>query len=221
MTRLARRFQEFKPVNYYNSRMRRIAICLLALPLCLAEVRTGRFQNRDSWVVETPDLRVSILQSGGHVAEIVLKGAAEVNPFAVPVAAEIEDERHLGGRMRGRDGSGALDARPELGHRGVHQADGGAGRHAADGREDVAHAVCVLARVTQRKLALAAAIVAHGDENADRIGARAPTHEERSHQGKDNRILFPSRPEAGRNMGAARCRERLGGLLKYYEREAA
>ncbi len=46
-------------------------------------------------------------------------------------------------------------------------------------------------------------------------------HEERNHQGKDNRILFPSRPEARGNMGAVRCRERLGGLLKYYEREAA
>jgi len=46
-------------------------------------------------------------------------------------------------------------------------------------------------------------------------------HEERNHQGKANRILFPSRPEARRNMGAVRCRERLGGLLKYYEREAA
>ncbi len=46
-------------------------------------------------------------------------------------------------------------------------------------------------------------------------------HGERNHQGKDNRILFPSRPEARGNMGAVRCRERLGGLLKYYEREAA
>ena len=46
-------------------------------------------------------------------------------------------------------------------------------------------------------------------------------HEEPNHQGKDNRILFPSRLEARRNMGAVRCRERLGGLLKYYEREAA
>jgi site-specific recombinase XerD len=45
-------------------------------------------------------------------------------------------------------------------------------------------------------------------------------HEERNHQGKDNRILFPSRSEARRNIGAV-CRERLGGLLKYYEREAA
>jgi len=46
-------------------------------------------------------------------------------------------------------------------------------------------------------------------------------HGERNHQGKDNRILFPSRPEARENMGAVRCRERLGGLLKYYKREAA
>jgi hypothetical protein len=46
-------------------------------------------------------------------------------------------------------------------------------------------------------------------------------HEERNPQGKDNRILFPSPTEARRNMGAVRCRERLGGLLKYYEREAA
>jgi len=46
-------------------------------------------------------------------------------------------------------------------------------------------------------------------------------HEERKHQGNDNRILFPSRPEARRNMGAVQCRERLGSLLNYYEREAA
>jgi putative transposase len=46
-------------------------------------------------------------------------------------------------------------------------------------------------------------------------------HGERNHQGKDNRILTPSPPSARGNMGAVRCRERLGGLLKYYEREAA
>jgi hypothetical protein len=49
--------------------------------------------------------------------------------------------------------------------------------------------------------------------------------EERNHQGKENLILFPLKPlkrEGARNRRAAvRCRERLGGLLKYYEREAA
>jgi len=36
-----------------------------------------------------------------------------------------------------------------------------------------------------------------------------------------SRILFPSRLEARTSSGAVRCRERLGGMLKYYEREAA
>jgi putative transposase len=47
-------------------------------------------------------------------------------------------------------------------------------------------------------------------------------HEERNHQGKENVILFPLKREGARDRKAAvRCRERLGGLLKYYEREAA
>jgi len=47
-------------------------------------------------------------------------------------------------------------------------------------------------------------------------------HEERNHQGKENLILFPTQTEARKKKGGAvRCRERLGGLLKYYEREAA
>ena len=46
-------------------------------------------------------------------------------------------------------------------------------------------------------------------------------HEERNHQGKENRILFPSQTKARRKEGAVRCRERLGGLLKYYKREVA
>jgi putative transposase len=47
-------------------------------------------------------------------------------------------------------------------------------------------------------------------------------HEERNHQGKQNRLLFslPDRGTSGDN-GIVRCKERLGGLLKYYEREAA
>ena len=47
-------------------------------------------------------------------------------------------------------------------------------------------------------------------------------HEERNHQGKENLILYPLETKGARNRRAAvRCRERLGGLLKYYEREAA
>ena len=46
-------------------------------------------------------------------------------------------------------------------------------------------------------------------------------HTERPHQGKGNVIPFPvPRPE-GAADGPIECRERLGGLLKYYSRKAA
>jgi putative transposase len=47
-------------------------------------------------------------------------------------------------------------------------------------------------------------------------------HEERNHQGKDNRLLFPvATPAVHGERDKVQCRERLGGLLKYYERQAA
>jgi putative transposase len=46
-------------------------------------------------------------------------------------------------------------------------------------------------------------------------------HAERNHQGKGNVLLFPCH-EAGQNRqgGRTRCRERLGGLLRYYSHAA-
>ena len=44
-------------------------------------------------------------------------------------------------------------------------------------------------------------------------------HQERPHQGKGNVILFPA-PGKIPSKGPVACRERLGGLLKYYHREA-
>ena len=46
-------------------------------------------------------------------------------------------------------------------------------------------------------------------------------HTERPHQGKGNVVLMPSSHEYSASQGPLRCRERLGGLLKYYYREAA
>jgi len=45
-------------------------------------------------------------------------------------------------------------------------------------------------------------------------------HAERNHQGKGNQLLFPRAAEFPQ-QGTVRCQERLGGLLKYYHREAA
>ncbi len=47
-------------------------------------------------------------------------------------------------------------------------------------------------------------------------------HEERNHQGKGNVLLLPlNHLSAPASDQSVRCRERLGGLLKYYHREAA
>jgi hypothetical protein len=46
-------------------------------------------------------------------------------------------------------------------------------------------------------------------------------HTERPHQGKGNVILFPSRQAEPDSGSPVACRERLGGLLKYYHRKAA
>ena len=47
-------------------------------------------------------------------------------------------------------------------------------------------------------------------------------HAERNHQGKDNVLLFPTAAQAKNRVdGSVRCKERLGGLLKYYHRDAA
>jgi hypothetical protein len=45
-------------------------------------------------------------------------------------------------------------------------------------------------------------------------------HAERNHQGRGNVLLFPRGTNICRD-GPVRCRERLGGLLRYYHREAA
>ena len=46
-------------------------------------------------------------------------------------------------------------------------------------------------------------------------------HHERNHQGKGNILLFPALSQHADRAGLIQCRERLGGLLKFYAREAA
>lgn len=47
-------------------------------------------------------------------------------------------------------------------------------------------------------------------------------HVERNHQGKESKLLFPARaPEGSGTRKRVQSDERLGGLLKYYRREAA
>jgi putative transposase len=46
-------------------------------------------------------------------------------------------------------------------------------------------------------------------------------HHKRNYQGKGNVLRFPAGSQDMEGVGPMRCRERFGGLLKYYEREAA
>jgi transposase InsO family protein len=46
-------------------------------------------------------------------------------------------------------------------------------------------------------------------------------YHERNHQGKGHVLLFSPVSQDKAHAGPLRCRERLGGLLKYYERDAA
>ena len=45
-------------------------------------------------------------------------------------------------------------------------------------------------------------------------------HQERNHQGLENRLIEPGEGVGGA-MENVSCRERLGGMLKYYYRDAA
>ncbi len=45
-------------------------------------------------------------------------------------------------------------------------------------------------------------------------------HRERNHQGLNNRLFEPER-DAGKKDAEICCRERFGGMLSYYYREAA
>ncbi|MBI84438.1 MAG: hypothetical protein CMJ81_14685 [Planctomycetaceae bacterium] len=75
-------------------RVRSLVLVCLLLSACQrpsddeapGEAVTYRFQNRDAWKLENDRLRVSILEGGGHIAEIVLKTAAgeSVSPLWVP-----------------------------------------------------------------------------------------------------------------------------------------
>lgn len=46
-------------------------------------------------------------------------------------------------------------------------------------------------------------------------------HQERNHQGKGNELLMPLASQEALGIQSIRIRERLGGLLKFYSREAA
>jgi hypothetical protein len=64
-------------------------------------------------------------------------------------------------------------------------------------------------------------LILSGEKSLQRVVSNYLKHyQERNHRGKDNRLLFPAHVAEASSRGAIRCRERLGGLLKYYGRVA-
>ena len=67
-------------------------------------------------------------------------------------------------------------------------------------------------------------LILFGENSLRHVLAEFSSHyrEERNHQGKDNVLLFPSADHVLRtNDEPIECKERLGGLLKFYHRKAA
>jgi len=67
-------------------------------------------------------------------------------------------------------------------------------------------------------------LILFGEKSLRRALREYLTHfrTERNHQGKNNMLLFPVAAMVGNRIdGSINCKERLGGLLKYYHREAA
>lgn len=57
-------------------------------------VRDGRFLGRPAWIVETSTLRVTVLQGGGHVAEIVLTEGPGVNPLWIQSRPTVDPDQY-------------------------------------------------------------------------------------------------------------------------------
>jgi putative transposase len=66
-------------------------------------------------------------------------------------------------------------------------------------------------------------LILFGERSLRHVLSEYESHyrEERPHQGKGNMILVPVPRHRTQSHDPIQCRERLGGLLKYYDREAA
>ena len=59
-----------------------------------------------------------------------------------------------------------------------------------------------------------------GRMRSDERRFRTGTLHERNHQGRENRIIQPQLPDELK-LGTVDCKQRLGGILRYYHRAAA
>jgi len=69
-------------------------VCLISVSVS-AQVRSAKLHNRDVWQIENTQVRVTVTQVGGHVAELVLKGENPMNPLWVQARPTIEPTKYV------------------------------------------------------------------------------------------------------------------------------
>jgi hypothetical protein len=106
--------------------------------------------------------------------------------------------------------------------RGTDGVDTHPGLHHRDRGPEVASAQRMERWVRSVKAECLSKIIPFGERSLRRAMKDyvAHYHTERNHQGKNNVLLFHRRTKTNRDKPVL-CRERLGGLLRYYHREAA
>ena len=70
------------------------AVAMLWATSAFPQASKGRFQNRDAWLLSNAKLRVTILQSGGHIGEIALTNEGAVNPLWIQSRPTIDIETY-------------------------------------------------------------------------------------------------------------------------------
>lgn len=78
-----------------------------ALP-AIPQGKTAKFQNRDAWILSNSKMRVSIVQSGGHIGEIALTGPDSINPLWIQNRATIDAEQYDPAKHKSIYGPGSV-----------------------------------------------------------------------------------------------------------------
>lgn len=89
-------------------RLKLLSLLAALVPMLAAsQVRVAKYQGRDVWRVESPEVRVAITQVGGHIAEIVLKGEMEINPLWLQSRPTIDATEYIPRKHEKLYGGGA------------------------------------------------------------------------------------------------------------------
>ena len=82
---------------------RGISLLLAGAALLTAQTK---YQNRDAWTLDTPRLRVTVVQSGGHLVEVLLKEPGAVNPLWNQTRPTIDPDQYDAARHERLYGGG-------------------------------------------------------------------------------------------------------------------